>query len=375
MRRWWDERGDFDGERLRSPLPPVTARSGRWRLKRKMRRLAAERWLEGIGAPPTWGGRGPAFVGLCYHGVATAQAPWPSYDPYLMVSQGFLERQLHLISRWFGAVTASELWARLSRGPVSMPMALVSFDDGMRSVAEAGAPLLRSYRVPATHFLNDSVLGSGWLWHDRAAAAASALGSAREVYRCLFEVFGAKMPRLAEGAGGVAMATVGVLKCFSPPSIAAAVEALEARSGERLETQGGYMSPEQVRALVAGGDEVGGHTRSHMILPSMTAQQARAEVLENKAALEGLFGVPVRAFAYPNGDHDSRARRLMAQAGFDVAFEVEGHDGHGGRWALGRRNICDEVCVDEHGCFSGALFLGWLLGPRRWMGHPSRTSR
>ena len=40
-------------------------------------------------------------------------------------------------------------------------------------------------------------------------------------------------------------------------------------------------------------------------------------------ALAGWLGHPPRAFAYPNGDHDDRVRRLVADAGYELAFAFD----------------------------------------------------
>jgi peptidoglycan/xylan/chitin deacetylase (PgdA/CDA1 family) len=54
----------------------------------------------------------------------------------------------------------------------------------------------------------------------------------------------------------------------------------------------------------------------------VTLERAREEIVESKRCLEHRLGVPVRAFAYPNGrpgDFDQTTKRLLRDAGYTCA--------------------------------------------------------
>ncbi len=83
------------------------------------------------------------------------------------------------------------------------------------------------------------------------------------------------------------------------------------------------MTAAQIRELHAHGIEIGSHSLTHPSLPSLTDEEIRREVRESKSRLEDLTGAPVRCFAYPFGAHDARVRRLVAEAGYELALSTE----------------------------------------------------
>ena len=60
----------------------------------------------------------------------------------------------------------------------------------------------------------------------------------------------------------------------------------------------------------------GGHTRFHPILPRCTDDEAADEIAGCLPEIEAITERPCRHFAYPNGDHSPRDRRLVREAGF-----------------------------------------------------------
>jgi peptidoglycan/xylan/chitin deacetylase (PgdA/CDA1 family) len=82
------------------------------------------------------------------------------------------------------------------------------------------------------------------------------------------------------------------------------------------------LSRAQLRALADAGICIGSHGISHQRLTQLPAAQARAELVDSKRALEDTLGRAVNAFAYPYGDVDARAKELVRDAGYTVAFSV-----------------------------------------------------
>lgn len=358
---WWDTRGEL-GEAPTSPLLCGYGWSRAQRARRKLRRLLAERFLGRLGSE---GVRGllEAPLGLCYHGVVERLSS-ADYDPHLMVSPAFLRHQLCVLRRVARVVPSGEL-REGERG-----QAVVTFDDALLGVWTLGAPILREQGVRASLFVNDGVWREGELWHDTVARAALSLErGAVEVWfdrllapSCLREVW-----RL----GGAARSRALVVRCKQLD----AGQLLERLRRLRGVLGGGegrrYMSPGEVRAWDEAGHEVGGHTTYHPILTRLGAQEQRAEVSGNRAALEGLLGKGVRSFAYPNGDHDAALEALVRELGYEHTWATERR---GGR-ALERCNMSDFVCMDEDGRFHGGLFLLWVWMPRYLGGWRGRVWR
>ncbi|HEV8421342.1 MAG TPA: polysaccharide deacetylase family protein, partial [Actinomycetota bacterium] len=72
--------------------------------------------------------------------------------------------------------------------------------------------------------------------------------------------------------------------------------------------------------LTSGGIEVGNHTMTHPCLPRCTDGQVRQEIEDAHTALRAALGRPPTAFAYPNGDWDSRGERLLRHLGYRTGF-------------------------------------------------------
>jgi hypothetical protein len=82
---------------------------------------------------------------------------------------------------------------------------------------------------------------------------------------------------------------------------------------------GSELSVNEVRELVAGSFEIGGHTVSHRSLTELTFQEQAREVFECKRMLEDRLGSEVRSFCYPNGRLSPETVRCVERAGYQGA--------------------------------------------------------
>ena len=82
--------------------------------------------------------------------------------------------------------------------------------------------------------------------------------------------------------------------------------------------ESGYMTAEQIKALAADGQEVGGHTRTHPHLPRLTLEQQENEIAGSQQDLLAL-GIDPKSFAYPYGEHNDDSLTAVEAAGFTSA--------------------------------------------------------
>ncbi|MBI3341664.1 polysaccharide deacetylase family protein [Candidatus Curtissbacteria bacterium] len=76
----------------------------------------------------------------------------------------------------------------------------------------------------------------------------------------------------------------------------------------------------QLREIAASGlVEIGAHTVDHSSLGILNLKRVEFEVLESKTELEKILGVPITAFAYPNGSFDVVSIQVVRDAGFKTA--------------------------------------------------------
>lgn len=78
------------------------------------------------------------------------------------------------------------------------------------------------------------------------------------------------------------------------------------------------MTLAQLRALQAGGHEIGGHTVTHADLAEMAAEEARRQVCNDRTRLVDL-GLAATNFAYPYGEASLDLERIVEGCGYNSA--------------------------------------------------------
>jgi len=75
-----------------------------------------------------------------------------------------------------------------------------------------------------------------------------------------------------------------------------------------------------IKEMLDGGFEAGAHTRTHVSLTDVPADEKRElEIVGSRQDLEESFGRPIRTFAYPFGDYDPDIAQAVQRAGFHAA--------------------------------------------------------
>jgi peptidoglycan/xylan/chitin deacetylase (PgdA/CDA1 family) len=92
--------------------------------------------------------------------------------------------------------------------------------------------------------------------------------------------------------------------------------------GEKRAEPWRYKDLKDVRRLakselrdVYAGVLVSSHTLTHPFLTRIPIDQAKKEILDNKAQLEQHFGYAVKGFAYPFGDYNDAVMEIIREAG------------------------------------------------------------
>ncbi len=79
------------------------------------------------------------------------------------------------------------------------------------------------------------------------------------------------------------------------------------------------MNDAQLKAWIAGGQEVGAHTRNHVDLATADEATAREEIAGCKRELEQRLAASVRHFCYPYGSHRPEHVEMVRGAGYATA--------------------------------------------------------
>jgi peptidoglycan/xylan/chitin deacetylase (PgdA/CDA1 family) len=83
------------------------------------------------------------------------------------------------------------------------------------------------------------------------------------------------------------------------------------------------MDARQLKAWLAGGQEVGAHTRSHVDLLRADDACAREEIAGCKRDLERSLDAEVRHFCYPYGTHRPEHAAMVREAGYATATTTQ----------------------------------------------------
>lgn len=242
-------------------------------------------------------------------------------DPFMpsLPTAVFAARMAH-IARHYQVLTVEDLVERLPQGRLPRNALALTFDDGYRDNFTHAAPILRRLGLPATVFLVTGHIDSPQaLWFDRLALAFKTT-TTRWV-----EVGDGHVYRLATVSDRLTAldAALAHLKQLADQDRHASVERLVESLRPRPERPKRLMlSWDEVGALRGLGLSIGAHTITHPILSRLSPDRAWDEIHGSKTAIETALGVPVRAFAYPNGgpsDYNETVTSLVRRAGFSCA--------------------------------------------------------
>ncbi|MDX2286520.1 MAG: polysaccharide deacetylase family protein [Bacteroidia bacterium] len=227
--------------------------------------------------------------------------PAPHIAPLYPVRPLRLFRQdLETLLRTYRPVDLDALSAHLSGDrPLREPWFHLSFDDGLRQIAEEVAPVLLEYGVPATFFLNPAFIGNQRLFFRFKAALLAA--RLRE------------MPRqdagltawLAQESGlrpAGASAMLLRLRWHQEPLLDEAARRLEVDFGAFLRSYRPYLDAGQVHSLLGQGFAIGSHSIDHPEYQYLPLEEQLRQTLEGQAALEAQFPLRHRVFAFPFTD-------------------------------------------------------------------------
>lgn len=135
----------------------------------------------------------------------------------------------------------------------------ITFDDGFANLATVGAPVMARYGFTGTVYIITGMVGRTTHWTDR----------------------------------GVALPPVPLL------------------------------SWRQIEEAQQSGIEIGAHSVTHGFLTQYTSSELEHELCHSKAQLEQMLGLPVSAFAYPQGDYNNSVVAATRAAGYLTATTVD----------------------------------------------------
>jgi carbamoyltransferase len=278
------------------------------------------------------------------------------------------ERHLRVLKQNFICTTIGSLMNPDADLPETV--AVVTFDDGFKDVAEFALPLLRRWEIPATIYCNSAPLTDGRLLDvHRVHMLQAKLGTG---------AFRAAFLRAVETHPGLVVEPTEHLRLENlypyddaatrqfkrllnfdlPYATSSAILAdvfQSALGNEREYVERLYMSEDDLHRCQDGGLEIGIHGHEHRTLSRLTEAQQRAEMRRAAEYFRSTFGLGALHFSYPYGavgTWNATSRSLLEALGFASAVTkvrtiVKPRD-LTARWEIPRYDVRD--VFDATGC-------------------------
>lgn len=221
--------------------------------------------------------------------------------------------------RGIDLVTLDEAMRRLGAGGPG-PFAVMTFDDGYRDNLSRALPLFEEAGAPMTVFVTTDVIERNLFYWWGGLVALLRQEEVVEV-----EALGRRLPAHSQREKAEALR---VLSRWVGEEVAVRARLLRPvfrRYGidPVALLDAGAMTRDELRRLARSPlVTVGSHTTTHRPLASLTVEEARADVADNRAYLRDQTGQDVRHFAYPHGDEAAcgpRDAAVVRDLGFATA--------------------------------------------------------
>jgi peptidoglycan/xylan/chitin deacetylase (PgdA/CDA1 family) len=280
----------------------------------------------------------PRPVILMYHRIAH-----PPVDPWgLAVQPDHFEQHLAVLRRSRQAFPMSQFVQRLERGTLPRDAVAITFDDGYVDNLREATPRLEAAGLPATLFVTTGAIGQRIeYWWDELARSILLRGTPLD---CEVMIGGEpcrlSLERCEAAAQGCAWRAweeprtpreATYLDVWRRLQIAPTIQREAAMKRLRIlldappaDANDLPMTETEVAELAAGGlFEIGGHTVTHPVLPTLDPAGRRKEILQGKLACERLVKAAIAGFAYPHGANDADSRAAVRECGFAWACSTD----------------------------------------------------
>ncbi|MBL4576179.1 MAG: polysaccharide deacetylase family protein [Opitutaceae bacterium] len=233
------------------------------------------------------------------------------------------DKKMQLIVRYFTPLALSEAVEKLKNNTLPQRAICVTFDDGYRDNAEIAFPILKKWNIPATFFVASGFLDGGRMWNDTIIETVrNYQGDELNLTELGLDSFDTQNNQKKEQS---AQSIIQQIKHLPQQERHQKVEFIASHAKNLPNDL--MMDSAQVKNMSEQNISIGGHTVTHPILATLTAEKAEQDIRQGKKALENITQKPVIEFAYPNGkpeqDYLPEHVGIVKKLGFKIAVSTQ----------------------------------------------------
>lgn len=255
-----------------------------WQRIGRLRKLSD--WVEVTGHP---------LLVLLYHHVGE-EREWQKHL-YRAIAPAQFAEDLDLLTTHFRPVSQQEVHHHIQTGtPFTEPVVWITFDDGLRSVAEQALPLLAARNIPCTLFVNpDFVQQTDIMYRMKVSVLLERLED--DTNAIVRDWAASNLP--GKGSWQQRLINTGYAGRHWLDEVGAQLE-LDWQDYGRQERI--YLSVEELTALAGPLVEIGAHSLDHPMLAMLPEEEAIHQITGSMEWVQRHFRPASRAFAFPFTD-------------------------------------------------------------------------
>ncbi|MCX6043821.1 MAG: polysaccharide deacetylase family protein [Chloroflexi bacterium] len=248
-----------------------------------------------------------------------------SIEPnWLAVSPKNFAAHVQYLKQTFNPMRLTDLVESIKDGSLPDRSVAITFDDGYSDNLTHALPVLESFAVPATIFVTTTYVDSNrepwwdemkhFLLAPRCVPAQLSIQVADGDYSWPTVTLEDRLAAHQE--------LENLMRPLPVPVNDAILDHLATWAGSHRKLRPAYRTvtmPQLTQLAEHPLIELGAHTLTHPILPTLTPEDQFNEIVGSRYMLEKMIHQPVLSFAYPNGDFTEETRKLVNAAGFNTA--------------------------------------------------------
>lgn len=240
-------------------------------------------------------------ISVFYHAVSSGPMPHLEYL-YPPIGAEQFEHDLLYLSNNFNLISYEQLQESVMMGGGLPPLALhLSFDDGYIECYTVVRPLLLKYKIPCTFFITTAWIDNQAMFQRNKLSLC--IARVRDMEKNgqdhFLNKFNHSFGKAIVSFEEFSKVVRGMVKSGEGP-IDQICDISGLNVANVLEETPLYMTRGQIKQLHKDGFTLGSHTRSHVKLVNLNAEEMEEEIVESSKIIQEICGSTIVPFSFPN---------------------------------------------------------------------------